>query len=125
MWTFPPIPDTATTHEKNMENAKKRSIKDIVGSSNLDIPMLDTKRGINGPEYCDLMVITEQLPEWEKAMADLYTVMGNQHEKKPFRTTGFQIVWTDAGNPVVSITFYPRKGKFIVHPRARQAERII
>ncbi len=43
----------------------------------------------NGPEICDINVMTEHLSEWEKAMSDVYTGLGYDPEKKPFRATGF------------------------------------
>ena len=88
------------------------------------MPTLDTKLGRNGSEYCDIIVLTENIFDWEAAMMNHYASKGYRHEKKTLRVTGSQITWSDGDSPVISVNMYPNKGKLMIQPGARNAERL-
>ena len=121
-WTFPSLPDDKSKIDK--ERARRRKIKDLVGADHLDTPMLDSKIGLNGKEYCDIIILTEYLSEWESTMMDHYESRSYRFEKKTHRVTGFQINWFDSDVPVVSVNLYPNKGKFMIQPGAKNADRL-
>ena len=68
--------------------------------------------------------MTENIGTWEEEMMDHYTNMGCVNEKKKFRTTGVQMSWKHDNNPVITVTFYHSKGKFMVQPGARDPVRL-
>ena len=104
-WSFPDISDNIPKSEKDKERSKRRKAKEIVGSDNLDVPMLDSKAGRDGMELCDIIMITEHLDAWEAGMVDTYSRMGYTHDKRIFNTTGFQISWSD-GDTFISLSFH-------------------
>jgi hypothetical protein len=122
-WKFPALPDDKAQAER--ERARRRRIKDYVGSEHLDTPMLDSKTSRNGSEYCDIIVVTEHLTTWEQTMSAHYTSKGYAEVKKKYHTNGFQTAWSDNGTPIVSINMYPNKGQFMVQPGDRNPDRLM
>ena len=107
-WNFQTIPDDMSKANKDKERARRRRIKDYVGLENLDTPMLDSKMGRNGSEYCDILIITEQTSEWEAAMIAHFSSLGYTYDKKTFRSTGFQVTLYRDVIPIVHVNLYPR-----------------
>jgi len=115
-WLFPPIPDSLSKSDKDEE---RRKAEVFIGSDNLDVPMLDIKTGRDGTEFCDIIVITEHLDEWEAAMVELYSRMGYTYTKRTFHTICFQISWLNGDDPVLLLNLNPNKSKFMVQPGNR------
>ena len=119
-WNFP---DMSADHDSK-EKARRRRIKDYVGMEHLDMPMLDSRNTRSGPSYCDVIVMTEHMELWKTLMTDYYGHGGCTMELRELGTRGYQLSWTSDGSPVISVSFYPGKGKFMVQPGSRDPIRV-
>ena len=83
--------------------------------------MLDNKSGPNGPEICDIIVVSDNIKKWEALTRHAYpspscTVTERKYGKKESANNAYQISWKRNGDPIISVTFYPEKKKFMVQP---------
>ena len=120
VWCFPEL----SGENESKEKARRRRVKDYVGLEHLDTPMLDSKTTRSGQAYCDVIMMTDHISKWEDIMLDHYANIGYTVERKALGTCGYQIAWSNEGSPVISVNFYPGKGKFMVQPGSRDPAHI-
>ena len=119
-WNFPPLTGVNDSRDK----ARRRRCKDYVGLEHLETPMLDSKMSKSGKCYCDVIILTGQLAEWERLMTVYYASEGYDSQTKSLGTFGHQVSWSNEESPIISVNFYPSKGKFVVQPGERNSERL-
>jgi hypothetical protein len=72
-WTFTNIDDTSAK-----ANKQRKKVKDAIGYQHIDVPLLDSKQGKQGKEWCDIILFTKHHVEWEEAMENHYASLGHQ-----------------------------------------------
>ena len=60
----------------------RRKAKDIIGSKHKDMFMLDQKSTSDGHEFCDIIILTDTLKEWDSAMCSYYEDKGYTIQQK-------------------------------------------
>lgn len=115
------------TNSENLSNSVKRARKkekDEVGGRNLDVPMLDTKTVRNSRQYCDLIMITNNLTAWEAAVRNQFL---SHHQTTRKISGGEQISLTcsKTGLPFITVTLYPGTKKIMIQPGQRSEANLL
>ncbi len=97
------------------KNILKRT-KDNLGNHNLDIPILDTCTRNGRVEYCDLILHSQRLQQWQSAIEERFS-----HCKKitTHPSSGIiKVVFRNENNTedLIVIHYYTRKNKFMIQP---------
>ena len=61
---------------------------------------------------------------WQTIMSEHYAELGYNVVEKTLGTCGHQLAWTSNDMPVISVNFYPGKGKLMVQPGCRDSARL-
>ena len=102
----------------------KRKEKDAVGRENLDIPMLDTKSEGSDRVYCDIIINTSHLDEWEAAIRNQF-ITQQQTTKKI--TGGVQLALSNRKDSelFVTVNFYPGTKRLMIQPGHRKEANLL
>lgn len=115
------------TNENEISKSAKRARrkeKDDVGRQNPDIPMLDTTKHGTSRAYCDIIVYTNSIKEWECAIRKKFI---NFHQKTRRITGGEQISFTSStdGHLFVTVNLYSCTKKLMIQPGNRDESNLL
>ena len=109
VWNFN---DSVDPVEK--ERTRRKKIKEILGKDMKDIPMLDTRKNGGSKEYCDAIVYTENVQQWENKFTGEYEKNDYKTSDKRIISGGYQIQWMK--DEAIEITLSVYKNKLMLQP---------
>lgn len=117
-WKFSDIEDNSAKASK-----RRREVKQTVGHKYLDVPLLDSKQGEKGKVFCDVILFSNNIEQWEDVLTAHYTSLGYTTETKTL-SGGHQTNWKDGENIVVALSFWPQSNKLMLQPGQQVEARI-
>jgi hypothetical protein len=115
-----------TNDEDLSKSAKraKRKEKDAVGTQYLDTPMLDTKKAGSGRSYCDIIINSNHVDEWEAVIRKQFIT---HHQVNKSITGGTQVAFSSSKSSelFVTVNIYIGTRKIMIQPGARKEENLL
>lgn len=108
--------------DKSIKN-KRKQLKNKVGRENLDTPMLDVRQYNDQLQYCDIIICTDHLLSWDRALNTYYA---GRVDIKPIKA-GHQLVilCTDKSTVYVTINVYTNTNKLMIQPGSYEEENLL
>jgi hypothetical protein len=92
----------------------RKKLKDKVGLENKDLPMLDIRQAGTELQFCDIIMCTDDVSEWEIALKKHYST---RVESKSIRAgKQLTILKLDKNGVFVTVNIYPSTKKLMVQP---------
>ena len=112
--------DTGLT---NKQQAKIKKEKDRVGRSNLDTPILDKMKVGSRSQYCNIIIYTDFIDDWDMAIGTNYV---EQRQKTSNIQGGYQIIISDEEDDDIflSVIVY-RTRKIMIQPGNREEKHLL
>ena len=101
--------------ELDQEKTVRRNAKEIIGPKCKNMCMLDSKRSKHSTlEYCDSIMICDNMEKWDNAMSELYFESGYEVDAISLKHNhkGHHKM---LGTPFVTVNAWPEKHKLMVH----------
>ena len=89
VWKFNENDSVSTEKERT----RRKKMKENLGEEMKDIPMLDSRKNGTSKEYCDAIVYTEKVQQWENSFRCEYEKNNFQTLPKRNLSGGYQIQW--------------------------------
>jgi hypothetical protein len=107
VWMFDNV-ENPTRQEKK----RRKVLKQKVGCDNLETPMLDCKGSGSGLEYCDVIIKSDNIDAWHKAM-DIHFKSHDKSQK--IISGGYQVAFCSR-DIAFTVNFYNSTKKLMVQP---------
>ena len=120
-WKFAPCDNECN---KNKEDRRRRKVKEVIGHKYLDVPLLDSKQSKDGKEWCDIIIFSNHIEQWQKVLSNHYDSIGYKLEENILPHDAHQLLWKNDGTTIISLNVYPKSGKFMIQPGQQNEERI-
>lgn len=108
--------------DKNVKKNRK-ILKDKVGYENKDTPMLDSRKWDDSLKYCDIIICTDNVLDWENAINEQYGVRVSSRNIKGGHQ--LSIIDGETSELFVSVNIYTNTNKLMVQPGDKLEERLL
>ena len=113
-------------YKQNSTKAKKNLMKkekDQLGRENLNIPILDTRYSSNRKEICNILIYSDNLDQWERAVEVQY---GDRVLPRKNIHYGYQrIITRESGDDVFLVLTFYKTQKFMIQPGDQEEQHIL
>ena len=92
------------SNDKTKISKERKKEKDALGVKHQEEPILDCKLGKNGKEYCDAILYTNRVKEWDEVIVKFYENAGYKVDRKDI-DGGVKRSISDKESLYVCITF--------------------
>ena len=94
----------------------------VLSRKYLDVPMLDMRRSKNYLEFCDIVINTDDIQTWQKAILQFY---GGESVLTKNMTSGTKLIISRGTKPFVTVTLYTRANKLLIQPADNQERHLL
>ena len=91
----------------------------------LDVTLLDSKQCKEDRVFCDVILFSNHILQWEQILSSHYASQGYVSERKSLAQTSHRLQWRSVDTPVMSITVWPKSSNLMLQPGKQHEKRIL